>query len=242
VKILILCLLLSINACGQIIYTSEIALPSFSFLSANGHCYSNEDLSLFNDTTLSFDLISQGREGVLYFAYSSLFGGVSDVQYEQVYQGESIAFDNYVFLGLTDTIQVNITITGVRIESFCPFFLPLNALSVTFGQITCYQYGNYVIATCQTLSETNSHRIELYVSADLISWQFLGAKQTSVNSSNQNTYRFKSDRIEASGIYYAKFVEVDLNGETMESQIIPFEFKAIENYTKKYDLAGRLLE
>jgi hypothetical protein len=238
----IVCALVSMNIQAQLIYVSEVVYPSFSFLSNNEHCITKEDYSLFNDTTIELSLLSQGREGFVYFAYSSVLGGINQVNYEQIYQGETISFDNYVFTGLNDTIKIKFSIQGSGIESFCPFFLPMNPLAVRFGKIECYQYGGYIIATCQTLSETNSKELQLQVSADLIAWSTIQIKTAAVNSSNLRVYSFITSAELSTGIHYAKFVEVDFNGSTIESEIIPFEYKSIPTNLKKYDLAGRQIE
>jgi hypothetical protein len=239
---LLVCALISSNTLAQLIYVSEVVYPSFSFLSNNEYCISNEDYSLFNDTLIEISLLSQGREGFVYFAYSSVLGGINDVNYEQIYQGETISFDNYVFAGLNDTIRFKIFIQGSGIESFCPFFLPLNPLAVLFGKVECYQYGGYIIATCQTLSETNSKELQLQVSADLIAWSTIQIKTAAANSSNLRVYSFITSAELSNGIYYAKFVEVDFNGSRIESETISFEYKSIQTELKKYDLAGRQIE
>lgn len=262
---IVIALTIAINCFSQL-YTSEI-YPNFSLLYQGGYCVSNEDGSYLNDTTISLSLLTEGRYGYIYYSYSSTLGGISNVSYTQYINGEVISYDNFIFPDITDTIVVAFTITANNVESFCPFFLAFNPLSVTWGTIDCYQFGNYLKADVQTLTETNSHTLHLEVSNDLSIWNEIDVLPMGINSSQplyyvfnvpiddvkkyiyQNTqdkYAFSTQIMTIPLIVYIRLVQVDVNGESQYSDVFPVQLSIPVDFQlpsyKNYDVSGRKIK
>ena len=248
------------------IYTTEV-LPSFSLLSNGGFCVSNEDNELFGDTTLTFPLLTDGMEGYVYYAYSSVGGGITSIGYEQTYEQSLVSYDNYIFPSLDDTVFITFNIQGNNIESFCPFFIAFNPLPVVWGDNNVEQIGNDVLANAVTLSEANAHYISFQVSNDLEMWKDVSMEQMHNNSSNINVYTFVVNVEQmreyiprkAGGIYdfstqtqtfpvvlYGRFVQYDYNGMSMNTEPKSFVLRLNALYGKilleNYDVSGRKMK
>lgn len=232
-----------------------------------GFCVSDEANELFGDTTLTFPLLTNGMEGYVYYAYSSVGGSITTINYEQTYEQSLISYDNYVFHSLDDTVFVTFNIQGSGIESFCPFFIAFNPLPVVWGDNSVEQIGNDVLANAVTLSEANAHYISFQVSNDLEMWKDVSMAQMHNNSSNVNVYTFVVNVEQmrqyiprrTGGVYdfstetqsfpvvlYGRFVQYDYNGISMETEPTPFVLRINALYGKilleNYDVSGRKMK
>lgn len=264
IRALLLFIVVTIQCRAQsVIYISE-SLPTFNYLFDNDFCYTAEDFSLFGDTTLIFTLYPEFNPGYLYYSYSSVGGFISNIEVEQYANNELVSIDRYVFPDY-DTLLISFHVTGVGIESFCPFFVPINPLPVSWGNITVLQNGNFIETICETTSETNSWTLNLEVSKDLMEWKWIGQRQMLGQSSLSHTYNFRTDVMDIRELFdvnsgnksfssnvkgntviaYFRMKQVDLNGEYIYSEIIPVPVNLIGRYSlpkmEEYDYSGRFL-
>ena len=212
-------------------------VPSFIQIYNASFCF--EQL-IIGDTTLCFDLNTNGAEGYIYVAYSSPQNGSLNISEINQYQNATlIQQGNYVQLG-NDTLNICFTITNSYIDNFCPYFIPYVALAVNFGAIQGYQNNGYLVINWQTMSETNANYFDIMVSSDMISWQRIGSKNAFGNTSTQQNYYLRVP-FNYLGVYYLQILEHDYNGEMTISQPIYVLCKEIVIDTLRYDLAGRLI-
>lgn len=203
----------------------------------------------------------------MYYAYSSVMGGVYNVSVEQEYLSSVISYDNYVFPDLIDTIFVTYIIDGYNIESFCPFFIPFLPLPVTWGEAICEQVGGDVIANVVTLSEANTQALFWEVSNDAQSWNEAGVLPMKFNSNSPvyytftrtvsemkeylplnkiNLYSFSIETQSFPVVLYGRWRQDDYNGESSYTDVIPFVVYIPSAggllMNKNIDLSGRKIK
>lgn len=217
----------------------QYSLPSFIQLYTNGDCISGE----ISDTTFYFKFYPEGKNGIIYWAYSSPQGypltvsniSIYDSNCQLISQGQSIG-------GLNDALYfVQFDISTVYIDNFCPYFLAIDPLKVDFGMIEAHQIENTISVDWVTLSETNSSHFVIQYGYDLNRWTSVVTMSSSKNSTTNRYYTANFTPI-YSGNVYVRIIEYDLNGGTTISEptyvrYIPKQYPG----TLIYDLAGRVI-
>jgi hypothetical protein len=217
----------------------QYSLPSFIQLYTNDDCISGD----ISDTTFYFKFYPEGKNGIIYWAYSSPQGYpltvsnifIYDSNCELISEGQSIDnFDDALYF-----IQFDLEAT--YIDNFCPFFLAIDPLKVDFGMIEAHQIENTISIDWITLSETNSSHFIVQYGYDLNRWLSVVSIPSSQNSTTNRYYTANFTPI-YSGNIYIRIVEYDLNGGTTISEpiyirYIPKQYPG----TPIYDLAGRVI-
>ena len=217
----------------------QYSIPSFIQLYNGGYCISS---SYISDTTIYMKFYPEGKNGIIYWGYSSPMGYPLYVDSIKIYDSSChlISVGQGVS-GLSNSLYyVKFVIRTRFIDNFCPYFLPANPLMVTFGMVKLEKVGTHIQVDWTTLSESNSDYFVVQYSYDLNSWRDAVSVPSSQNSST-NRYYSANFTPPYSDMVYVRIAEYDLNGNVMYSnpEYIHFDFE--NRNTSVYDLAGRLL-
>jgi hypothetical protein len=218
--------------------THPYSIPTFIQLYNGGYCITG----FISDTTVIFGFYPNGENGIIYWGFSSPLGYELDVINISIYDSDcQLISDGQLVDGLYNTLYfVQFDLKTIYIDNFCPFFLPINPLAVTFGLIEAKQIENSIVVEWVTLSESNSHYFTIQYSHDLNIWYSTRSIPSSKNSST-NRYYVSNFTPSFSGMVYIRIAEYDYNGVVDLSEIIYCVFIPKSSSTLIYDLSGRLI-
>jgi hypothetical protein len=214
-------------------------VPQFIQLYLGGYCISDS----ISDTTIYMRFYPQGRNGVIYWGYSSPLGYPLTVTNLSIYNSDCIMISQgQAVSGLDSSLYyVRFDIRTVYVDNFCPYFLSSTALAVDFGLVRAEPLNDVIQVSWVTLSEENSHYFTVEYSYDLQYWRQAASVDASGNSSTDKFY-YTQIKPPYSGIVYIRVVEYDYNGNTTISSTIYTNYNTQAIYNKAmYDLAGRLI-
>lgn len=218
----------------------ESKVPQFIELYLGGYCVSDS----ITDTTIYMRFYPQGKNGMIYWAYSSPIGYPLTVTDISIYDSNCLLVSEgqmVMNLNNTSVYYVKFDIRTKYVDNFCPYFLPVYALAVDFGLVIAEQLNEVIQVTWTTLSETNSHYFKVECSYDLVNWIGLTTINAAGNSSTSLTY-FTQVRPPQPGLVYIRIVEYDYNGNITISSVIYTKYNPEHIYNRAvYDLAGRLI-
>jgi hypothetical protein len=217
----------------------QYSIPSFIQLYLGGYCISAPSIS---DTTIYMKFYPEGKNGIIYWGYSSPYGYPLHVDSVKIYNSScQLVSIGQGISGLSNSLYyVKFVIRTQQMDNFCPYFLPANPLMVTFGMIKLEKIETHIQVDWTTLSESNSDYFVVQYSYDLNSWRDAVSMSSSQNSST-NRYYSVNFTPPYPGMVYVRIAEYDLNGSVIHSnpEYIHFDFE--NRNTSVYDLAGRLL-
>ena len=217
----------------------QYLIPSFIQLYNRGYCISATSIS---DTTIYMKFYPEGKNGIIYWGYSSPYGYPLYVDSVKIYDNScQLVSIGQGISGLSNSLYyVKFVIRTQQMDNFCPYFLPANPLMVTFGMIKLEKIETHIQVDWITLSESNSHYFVVQYSYDLNSWRDAVNMPSSQNSSTNKYYSTKFTP-PYSGMVYVRIAEYDLNGNAIYSNPEYIYFNSENQNTSVYDLAGRLL-
>ena len=217
----------------------QYSIPSFTQLYNGGYCISAQTIS---DTTIYLKFYPEEKNGIIYWGFSSPLGYPLYVDSIKIYDSncQLISIGQEVSDLSNSIYYVKFVIRTTFIDNFCPYFLPIDPLMVTFGMVKLEKVETHIQVDWTTLSELNSDYFIVQYSYDLNNWKDAVSMPSSQNSSTSRYY--SANFIPPyPGMIYVRIAEYDLNGSAIYSnpEYIYFDF---ENQTLPvYDLAGRLL-
>ena len=217
----------------------QYSIPSFIQLYNGGYCISASSIS---DTTIYMKFYPEGKNGIIYWGYSSPMGYPLYVDSVKIYDSncQLISVGQGVS-GLSNSLYyVKFVIRTRFVDNFCPYFLPTNPLMVTFGMVKLEKVETHIQVDWTTLSELNSNYFIVQYSYDLNNWRDASSIPSSQNSSI-NRYYSTNFTPPYQGMVYVRIAEYDLNGNVIYSnpEYIHFDFE--NRNTSVYDMAGRLI-
>ena len=217
----------------------QYSIPSFVQLYNGGYCISAETIS---DTTIYLKFYPEGKNGIIYWGYSSPMGYPLYVDSVKIYDSScQLISIGQGISGLSNSLYyVKFVIRTTFVDNFCPYFLPANPLMVTFGMLKLEKIGTYIQVDWATLSESNSNYFVVQYSYDLNNWKNTASIPSSQNSST-NRYYSTSFTPPYPGMVYVRIAEYDLNGSAIYSNPEYIYFDSQNQNIPIYDLAGRLL-
>lgn len=215
-----------------------IGNPNFIQLYNNGFCLS-EDIS---DTTLWFNFYPEGKNGLIYWGYSSPLGFPVTVTSIELYDTNCVLLNvGNSIANLTDSVYyISFDIRTQYIDNFCPYFIEINPLAVEFGPLVAQQVNQSLYLTWTTYSEKNANNFIIQYSYDLNTWVDATSVKASGNRSTATTYS-TSIYPNYPGLIYLRVIEYDYNGGRTFSEIIMAKYYPVEVRMEHYDLAGRLI-
>lgn len=215
-----------------------IGNPNFIQLYNNGYCISGE----ISDTTLWFDFYPEGKNGLIYWGYSSPLGYGVTVTSISVYDTSCtlLSVGNEIANLSDEMYYVSFGIRTSYIDNFCPYFIEINPLAVEFGPVVAQQINEYLHILWTTYSERNSNNFIIQYSYDLNNWVDAASVKAQGNKSTATTYSSELTPVYP-GIVYIRIIEYDYNGGRTYSEIIMSKYYSNQVVTPHYDLAGRLL-
>jgi hypothetical protein len=217
----------------------QYSIPSFIQLYVGGFCVPASSIS---DTTIYMKFYPEGKNGIIYWGYSSPYGYALHVDSVKIYDSSCklISTEQGISDLSNSLYYVKFVIRTQYIDNFCPYFLPSNPLMVNFGMVKLEKIQTHIQVDWITLSEVNSNYFVIQYSYDLNSWKETVSVPSSQNSST-NKYYTANFTPQYSGMVYVRIAEHDLNGNTIYSdpEYIHFDFEG--QNSSIYDLAGRLI-
>ena len=217
----------------------EYGAPSFIQLYTGGYCITDS----ISDTTIYMRFYPLGKNGIIYWGYSSPQGYPLTVTSISIYNSACILISNGQIIGGLDNLlyYIRFDLRTKYVDNFCPYFIPFNPLAVKFGLIKAEMLNNTIGVDWITLSESNSNYFVVEYSYDMLRWIQATSVDASGNSSSAKYYNASFTPAYV-GLIYVRVVEYDYNGNTTTSDPIYLEFNSNTIYNRlEYDLAGRLI-